>query len=58
MLVVFARSFMIAARLDVPAIRDAPRICNKAKPGSRKGQCVPEGHWWMRNPRSVESDNL
>ena len=52
MLTVFARSFMIATRLDAPRIRD------EAKPGSRRRRWLPEGHWWIRNPRSVDLDNL
>lgn len=52
MLTLFAKSFITATRTNAPHIRDAP------KPGARKRRWLPDGHWWLENPRDVDLNDL
>ncbi|MDA7964772.1 hypothetical protein [Ruegeria sp.] len=52
MLTIFAKSFMTATRTNTPRIRDVP------KPGTRKRRWLPDGHWWIGNPRDIDLNDL
>ncbi len=53
MLMIYAKSFMTASRLNTPELRDAP-----ARGQRRKKRWLPAGHWWLRHGRTADLDNL
>ena len=52
MLTIFANSFMTATRLHEPKVRDA------RKPQSERRRWLPEGHWWIEKPHTIDLNDL